>query len=132
MADLTDAVDQMQVDVPTEHLVAETPAPPPSLPILPPPTECLERAASLYAQVLEGRAAAEWAAARVSRLDTLYNAACACALLGGEVREAECAKLLGTLAGEGALRRAEVEADQDLAPLVPNALMQSLLSSLRE
>jgi hypothetical protein len=58
----------------------------------------------------------------------MYNAACACALHGA--REESCAKLLGTLAAEGALRRAELEADADLAPLVPTAWMQSLLQGL--
>ena len=120
----------MQVDAaPVGRVVMEVPASPPSPPALPPAAECLERAARLYAQVLDGRAEAEWAAARVSRLDTMYNAACACALLGG-AREEDCAKLLGALAAEGALRRAEVEADADLAPLVPTAFMQSLLSGL--
>ena len=57
-----------------------------------------------------------------------YNAACACALRGGQ--EEDCAKLLGTLAAEGALRRSELEGDVDLAPLVPTAWMQSILSGL--
>ena len=90
--------------------------------------ECLERAVGLYTQVLAEASAAEWAAARVSRTDTMYNAACACALHGG--REEDCAKLLGALASEGVLRRAELEADADLAPLVPSAWVQSLLQGL--
>ena len=61
-------------------------------------------------------------------LRTFCNAACACALRGG--REEDCAKLLGTLAAEGALRRSELEGDVDLAPLVPTAWMQSILSGL--
>ena len=127
LADLTDAVDQMQVD--TTPVVMEMPAALPSPPPLPPATECLEQAARLYAQVLDGRPEAEWAAARVTRLDTMYNAACACALLGS-AREEDCAKLLGALAAAGALRRADVEADADLAPLMPTPFMQSLLSGL--
>ena len=123
LEDLTDEVDRMQMDAPVE-LVQEVTEPPVSLPPLPSAADCLERAASLYAQVLES-SAAEWAAARVSRLDTMYNAACACALRGG--RDEDCAKLLAALAAEGALRRAELEGDADLAPLVPTPWMQSLL-----
>ena len=134
--DLSGAVDQMCIDeapldvseeAPME-LVLEPPAPPASLPPLPSASECLERAASSYQQALEGGSVADWAAARVSRHDTIYNAACASALCGG--RDEECAKLLSVLAVEGALRRAELEGDADLAPLVPTAWMQSLLSTL--
>lgn len=142
MVDLADAVDQMQVDKEEEEmdeeaaplaaeqqtLVKEQLDAPASLPPLPPPADCLERAASFYAEALGQASAAEWAAARVSRLDVTYNAACACALRGGQ--EEDCAKLLGTLAAEGALRRSELEGDVDLAPLVPTAWMQSILSGL--
>ena len=125
--DLTDVMEEMQVDSPMP-LVMEPPEPPVSLPPLPSAAECLERAATMYAQVLEA-GDAQWAAARVSRLDTMFNAACACALLRG-VREDDCAKLLGALAAKGALRRAEVEADADLSPLVPTEWMQTLLGDL--
>lgn len=121
-AELAGALDDMQVDVPAP-LVMEA-EPPVSLPPLLSATECLERAASLYRDVLEAPAA-EWAAARVSRLDTMYNAACACALHGG--REEDCARLLGALAAEGALQRAELERDVDLAPHMSTPWMQSLL-----
>ena len=124
---LAQAVDEMQVDAPVQPRM-EPPAAPASLPPLPSAADCLAHAASLYADVLKA-SAAEWAAAsRVSRLDTMYNAACACALRGG--REEECAQLLGALAAEGALRRAELEGDVDLAPLVPTAWMQRVLRGL--
>jgi hypothetical protein len=126
IVDLTEAVDQMQVDAPMQLLMVP-PEPVGSLPPLPSAAECLERAGRLYGDALEA-SAAEWATGRVSRFDTMYNAACACALHGA--REESCAKLLGTLAAEGALRRAELEADADLAPLVPTAWMQSLLQGL--
>ena len=74
-----------------------------------------------------GRPAAEWAAASVSRNDAAYNAACAWAL---RAEEAECAKLLGVLAAEGALTRSELESDADLASFVPTAWMQELLGRL--
>ena len=45
---------------------------------------------------------------------------------------AECARLLGALAAEGAISRGEVESDDDLAPLVGTAWMQSLLKGLPE
>ena len=41
--------------------------------------------------------------------------------------EESCARLLGALAAEGALSRAEVEGDCDLVPLLPTAWMQSVL-----
>ena len=123
---LTEAVDQMQVDGPTQ-LVVDLAQSPSSLPPLPSADECLERAARLYDQALHSPAA-EWVAARVDRLDTMYNAACACARRGG--RDEGCARLLGALAAEGALRRADVEGDADLAPFVHTAWMQSLLSGL--
>ena len=120
---LADALDAMQVEPPMQ-LVELAPA---ALPPLPPAAACLERAMGLYSDVL-GRPAAEWGAApTVSRVDAAFNAACACALRGaGE----ECARLLGALAAEGALTRAEVERDDDLAPLVPTPWMQSLLRGL--
>ena len=70
-----------------------------------------------------------WAAAAVSRTDAAFNAACACAL---RADHAECARLLGALAAEGAISRGEVESDDDLAPLVGTAWMQSLLKGLPE
>ena len=120
--ELADAVDAMQVEPPLVPQVIETP----TLPPLPLATACLERATGLYSDVL-GRPAAEWAAASVSRNDAAYNAACAWAL---RAEEAECAKLLGVLAAEGALTRSELESDADLASFVPTAWMQELMGRL--
>ena len=133
---LAEAIDSMEVEEQPPMDLGEAhmqlvplppPEPPASLPPLPAADACLERALALYTDVL-GRPAAEWAAATVSRIDAAYNAACACALRAG--REEECARLLSALAAEGALARSEVEKDEDLAPLVPTAWMQSLLGSL--
>ena len=122
---LAEAVDCMQVEPPIRLVQSEIPA---SLPPLPTADECLERATKLYSDLLE-RPAAEWTTASVIRNDTVYNAACACALRSGSCEE-ECARLLAILAAEGALMREEVENDADLSSVLPTAWMQSLLRGL--
>jgi hypothetical protein len=56
-----------------------------------------------------------------------YNYACACALAGQRQAAAEA---LRALAPAGVLKRAEVEADPDLAGLRAEAWWQALLDSM--